>query len=138
MDKVSMSYLLIQAFQWIFCTLGINFSLQRDFFTNSTGDSLPAQGFPGSLYNFCKLVIIFFNVNHNDMWKLWHMLQIWKWLNATKKMWLKLSSMKTKNYLINYTRCTTLRNNIISCGLCWDVWLLWEYQNKILTYNKQN
>ena len=33
--------------------------VQRDFFTNSAGDLLPALGFLGGLYNFKNFVIIF-------------------------------------------------------------------------------
>ena len=40
--------------------------VQRSFFTNSTGDLLPALGFLDRLYNFCNFVIIF-NVSHDDM-----------------------------------------------------------------------
>ena len=33
--------------------------VQRGFFTNSTGNLLPALGFLGGLYNVCNFVIIF-------------------------------------------------------------------------------
>ena len=33
--------------------------VQRDFFTKSAGDLLPALGFLGGLYSFCNFVIIF-------------------------------------------------------------------------------
>ena len=33
--------------------------VQRDFFTNSTGDLLPTLGFLGWLYNCCNFLIIF-------------------------------------------------------------------------------
>ena len=50
-----------------------------------------------------------------------------------KKCGWNSKSSKTKDYVRNYARYTKLK--IISSGLRWDVWLLWEYQNKILIYN---
>ena len=38
---------------------GDNSPVHRGFFTNSTGDLLPALGFLGGLHNFCNFVIIF-------------------------------------------------------------------------------
>ena len=46
--------------------------------------------------------------------------------------WNRKSS-ETKGYVGNYARYTKLK--IISSGLHWDIWLLWEYQNKIQIYN---
>ena len=42
-------------------------------------------------------------------------------------------SSKTKDYVRNYGEYTKLK--ITSSDLRWDIWLLWEYQNKILIYN---
>ena len=42
--------------------------------------------------------------------------------------------MKTKKTMQKFTP-DILRYKTISYGLQWDVWLLWEYENKILIYN---
>ena len=39
--------------------MGNKLPVQRGFFTNSTGNLLPALGFLDGLYNFCNFVIIF-------------------------------------------------------------------------------
>ena len=46
-----------------------------------------------------------------------------------KNMRLDSKYAKTKNY-VNYVRYTMLIS-----FLGWDIWLLWEYQNKTLIYN---
>ena len=58
----------------VFAGLSINIlrtgdksTVQRGFFTNSAGDSLPALGFLGGLYNFLNFLIVFFNLSHDDM-----------------------------------------------------------------------
>ena len=41
--------------------------VQRDFFTNSAGDLLPALGFQGGLHNSCNFVIIFCLIYRSDI-----------------------------------------------------------------------
>ena len=128
----SFLFAISQAFQWIFCMRVINRPSKEVFFANSAGDLLHALEFLGGLYNFCNFVIIFSLMLVKMIFRS-SILQVWKWSNTTKKRGWNSKSWKTQDYVRNYAKYTKLK--IIFDGLCWDIWLLWEYQNKILIQN---
>ena len=58
--------------------------MQRGFFKNSAGRLFPTLSFLGGLHNFCK-----------SRWYLERdILQIWKWLNTTKKRAAEIASLR--------------------------------------------
>ena len=99
---------MIQAFQWIFCVGGGGGNkspVQKVFPKIAWVIYCLPQGFWECCVNFVILQL------HFLYWKLrWyieerHILQIWKWLNSTKKTcrW-NSKTTKTKNYVRNYIR----------------------------------
>ena len=116
-----------------FC-MGNKSLVQRGFFKISVSDLLPALRFLSKLYNICNFVsFVFFNKSqwYEEVVTYFTDLEMIEYYQKTCG-WNSKSS-KTKDYVRNYARYTKLK--IISSGLRWDVWLLWEYQNKILIYN---
>ena len=106
----------------ILCT-GNKSPVQKGFLKNSTSDLLLAQRIMGGLYNFCNFVIIFCDYSYIKL-KMICEKAIYFTDSEMVKYYQKTCSSnskfkKTKNYVTNYARCTTLKN--ISYGLHWDI-----------------
>ena len=79
--------------------------VQKRFFENSGGDVLPALRFLGGLYNFCNYVTTCKRATYFTDSELTGYYQ--------KTCGWNSKSQKTKNYITNYARYTTLKKSFL-------------------------
>ena len=87
--------------------------MQTGFFTNNAVDLLPTLGFLGGLYNFCNFVIIFSLIKSQWYVEVATYFTDLEMIQYYQKTYGWNKSTKTKNYVINYARYTTLKNHFL-------------------------